>query len=217
MKNVIAISAFGFLLMLQSCSKDVLKGDGPVRSETRTLTTFSSIDISGNRDVEIIKSDTRKVEVTGYENLVGSYESKVDNGTLTFGFVNHWRVRNDNISLKIYTPDFSEIHLSGNNTVNIGAGFNLDEFKASMSGNGKLLFSEVTVNNLTIKSSGNGETHAEKLISQHVRVEISGNGMAEVQAVKTLSIRISGNGEVHYWGNPEVSSSISGNGKTVKH
>ena len=217
MKNVIAISALGFLFMLQSCSKDVLKGDGPIRTETRTLTSFTSVDISGNRNIEIIKSDVKKVEVTGYENLVSSYESKIENGTLTFGFVNHWRVKNDNISLKIYTPDFSEIHLSGNNHVTIGAGFNLSDFEASMSGNGKLFFTEGTVNNLTIKSSGNGETHADKLVAQNVRVEISGNGTAEVQAVKTLSVRISGNGEVHYWGNPAVSSSISGNGKTVKH
>jgi len=217
MKNVIAISALGFLFLLQSCSKDVLKGDGTIRTETRALTSFTSVDISGNRNVEIIKSDTKKVEVTGFDNLIGSYESKVDNGTLTFGFVNHWRVKNDNISLKIYTPDFSEIRLSGNNTVTIGAGFNLNDFEASMSGNGKLYFSDGTVNNLTIKSSGNGETHASNLVSQYVRVEISGNGTAEVNAVKTLSVRISGNGEVHYWGNPEVNSSISGNGKTIKH
>ncbi len=170
--------------MLQSCSKDVLKGDGPIRTETRTVTSFSSVDISGNRNVEIIKSDTRKVELTGYDNLLPSYESKVDNGTLTFGFVNHWRVKNDNISMKIYTPDFSEIRLSGNNTVTIGTGFNLNDFVASMSGNGKLHFSEGMVNNLTIKSSGNGETHANQLVAQNVRVEISGNGTAEVQAVK---------------------------------
>lgn len=217
MKNVIAIAVFGFSFLLQSCSKDVLVGDGPNRTETRELTTFKYVDISGNRNVEIIKSDIRKVEVTGYENLTVAYQSKVENGYLTFGYVNHWRVRKDNISLKIYTPDLSEIHLSGNNQVTIGAGFHFNDFEASMTGNGKLYFGEGTANNLKIKSSGNGETYAEKLLAQNVRVEISGNGLAEVQASKTLTVRISGNGEVHYWGNPQVSSSISGNGKTIRH
>jgi len=217
MKNVIAISAVGILFMLQSCSKDVLKGDGTIRTETRELTTFARIDISGNRNVEIIKSETKKVEVTGYDNLIGSYESKVDNGTLSFGFLNHFRVKNDNISLKIYTPDLSDIHLSGNNIVTFGSGFNFNDFEASMSGNGKVTFNEGVVNNLTIKTTGNGEIHAEKLLAQHARIESSGNGLSVVQVAQTLSVRISGNGEVHYWGNPEVNSSISGNGKTVKH
>ncbi len=217
MKNLIGISALGFLFMLQSCSKDVLKGDGPIRTETRTLTSFTSVDISGQRNVEIIKSDTKKVEVTGYDNLVDSYESKVDNGTLTFGFLNHLRVKNDNISLKIYTPDFSEIHLSGNNIVTISEGFTLNDFEASMSGNGKLYFKGGTANNLLVKSSGNGETYADNLVTQNVQVEISGNGTTEVQAVKTLSVRISGNGEVYYRGDPTVTTKISGNGKVIKH
>lgn len=217
MKNVIAIAALGMTILLQSCSKDVLVGDGPIRTETRELTSFSFVDISGNRNVEIIKSDIRRVEVTGYENLTAAYQSKVENGYLTFGFVNYWRVKKDNISLKIYAPDLSGIHLSGNNQVTIGAGFTFRDFEASMTGNGKLFFGEGTANNLKIKSSGNGETYAEKLLAQNVRVEISGNGLAEVQASKTLSVKISGNGEVHYWGNPQVSSIISGNGKTIRH
>lgn len=217
MKNVIASAALGMFVLLQSCSKDVLKGDGAIRTETRSLASFANVDISGNRTVEIIKSDTRKVEVTGYENLTTAFVSKVENSNLTFGFQNQWRVKNDNISLKIYTPDLSELHLSGNNTVTLGDGFTLNDLEASMTGNGKLYFTGGTVENLTVKSSGNGETHAEKLQAQNVKVEISGNGLAEVKAAKTLSIRISGNGEVHYWGNADVTSNISGNGKTIKH
>lgn len=217
MKNVLALATLGIAFLLQSCSKDVLVGDGPNRTETRELASFRHIDVSGNRHVEIVKSDVYKVEVTGYENLTVAFQSKVENGYLSFGYLNHWRVKNDNISLKIYSPDLSGMHISGNNEVSIGTGFNFNDLEVSMTGNGKLFFGACTANNFKIKSNGNGETFAEKLHAQNIRVEINGNGLAEVHATKTLSVKIIGNGEVHYWGDPQVAANISGNGKTIRH
>lgn len=216
-KLVDSIVAFSALFLLGSCSKDVLVGDGPIETESRTLASFASIDIAGNRTIEIIKSDLYKVEITGYQNLVNAFESNVKDNGLSFGFPNHTRVKNDNISIKVFTPNLSAIHFSGNIQANIGGGFNLQTFEATLSGNGKIYFNEGSVKELSIRNSGNGEIYAEKLIAEEARVEISGNGLAYVHALNTLDIRISGNGEVQYWGNAKVATSISGNGKAVPH
>jgi Putative auto-transporter adhesin, head GIN domain len=219
MKNIIKHTVIVFIsaILFSSCTKEVLRGEGSITTETRNLAAFSAIEIAGNRQAEIILSTESKVEITGYQNLVAAYKSNVSNGQLRFDYHNCTKVQNDNISLKIYTPSLSSINMSGNADVKMGGNFSGNYFEAMLSGNGILRMQGGNFSTVKLNSSGSAKVYASAVVSNQANVFVSGNGYMEVQATKALDVRISGNGEVHYWGNPTVSSNISGNGKIVRH
>jgi hypothetical protein len=204
-------------ILLTGCSKDILKGEGDIVMESRQVSDFTMVEISGNRFAEIIPSAESKVEITGYENLIPAFESRVINGKLYFDFPNHYNVRRDNIKLKIFTPVVGKLRLSGQTEVTITDGFNGQVFEAQLSGNGKLTTGTGNFETIGIFTSGNSRVYARNLTGNKVQVDVSGNGYIEVKAKAQLAVNISGNGEVHYWGTPAITTKISGNGKAIKH
>lgn len=206
------------VLLISSCTKDVLTGSGNTITETRTLPSFTSIDLVGNRNAEFVYSTESKVELTGYGNLLNSLQEKVENGRLSFEYPGHTNVRNDNIRLRIYTPHITKATLVGNADVKIGSGFNNSDFKAELAGNGKLRFAPNHFNKLELRTSGNAEVYAEPAEAKRVDVEVSGNAFIEVRATERISIQVSGSGEVNYWGNPsDADIHISGHGHAIRH
>jgi hypothetical protein len=205
------------LTLFASCSKDTLTGEGAIVTKTRELREFSKVELSGIRSAEIISSDKSMVEITGYENLIPVFESNVNNGGLAFKYPNLTRVKNDNITLKIYTKTLSNLIMSGETKVIIGSGFVGNTLEANLSGSSDLRIGDGRFERFEISSSGESKVYARDLATKSARVNISGRSFIEVKAMLDLSIVISGAGEVHYWGNPTVSSQISGSGKAVKH
>ncbi|MCU0334129.1 MAG: DUF2807 domain-containing protein [Chitinophagaceae bacterium] len=218
MKQILTqgILALTLLVGTTACQKDALRGEGNTVTETRAVAAFNAVEISGNRQVEIIKSNESKVEITGYQNLVAAYSAHVSNGRLRFEFPDHTRVRNDNIRLKIYTPSLSSMVLSGNNTVQVSNGFIGTSMECRLSGSGEVNFSGGLFTNLAINISGSGTVNAQAATATHGRVDISGNATIEVRATETLRVAISGDGEVYYHGNPVLTQQISGRGRIVK-
>lgn len=204
-------------VLLFGCQKEKLIGGGEIARETRMLTSFNSVEISGNRKAKLVYAAASKVEIYGYENLVAAMRSEIKSGKLFFEFPANVRVKNDNITLVIYTPNLEEVVLSGDTEMDLGAGFTGDKFNIYTSGNAVVKCSASAYNSLSIVTSGTASILAEPLVSKAAEVVVSGKAFVEVRATETLKVNISGEGEVHHWGNPAVNSTISGNGKLVKH
>jgi hypothetical protein len=204
-------------VLLGACNKDVLRGDGPTITQSRTLPSFTSVAVSGTRSVEIIPSAESRVELSGYQNLVDAYSSSVTNGRLSFSYPAQTAVRRDNISLKIYTPQLGALWMDGDMKVLMKNGWQGQSLTVQLSGNGELRMEGGQLDSLVLRSSGNGLIYAEPLQARVAEVDLSGYARIQVRASEKLEVRISGDGEVHYWGNPMVTSQISGRGKTVKH
>ena len=189
-------------MMLTSCNKDALVGGGEIITEIRSTEIFDKIQISGNRETEIIKSNERKVEVTGYANLVHQYDEQVSNGILSFQYPAFSRVRRDNIRLKIYTPDITHIGLNGNSTLEIKDGFVADRLTFQLSGNTRVISEGGAINELRIDASGNPEIYLRPMQAKKVELQLSGNPWIEVFAGETLLVNASGAGKIKYWGSP---------------
>ena len=196
-----------------SCTKDALVGTGEIKTEVRVLNQFDKVQISGNREAVIIKSEERKVELTGYANLVDRYSEKLKNGNLSFEYPAFTRVRNDNVKLKIYTPDLAMVGLSGNTRLTIGEGFSSDRLELQLSGNTFVEGGTGTVNVLRIDASGNPDILLKSVIAREADLHLSGNPEVEVFAEQKLSVNASGTGKIKYWGSPATSIKVSG---TVK-
>ncbi|MCU0404496.1 MAG: DUF2807 domain-containing protein [Chitinophagaceae bacterium] len=216
MKRIIFVSLL-VSSFFASCTKDVLVGSGSVISEERVPGTFDKVHISGNREVEIIKSNQQRVEVSGYANLVREYDDKLSNGSLSFEYPALSRVRNDNVKLKIYTSDLSLITLSGNCKLQLGEGFNWEKLDFHLSGNARVESLNGTANKLRIDASGNPDIFLKQLMVNEADLHLSGNPEVEVNVKDALHLNASGSGRIKYWGSPASSViNVSGNVKVER-
>ena len=89
------------LILLSSCNKETIKGGGAVISENRIVPAFAEIQINGDGEATVVYGLTQEVTVTGYENLLPVYETKMLGSVLQLQFKpNNYRIRNNNIKVR---------------------------------------------------------------------------------------------------------------------
>jgi len=203
------------VLLVSSCTKEPLRGHGDIITETRSLSSFKKLSLSESMEIEVIKSIERKVEITGYANLVAALETKNSNQRLMLDYGNRIWVRNDNVKLKIFTPDIEAIEISGSSNVILRTGFS-GRLDVNISGSGSLYTDSTNFDHLNLNISGSGNINTEPATTKNAEAHIGGSGKIKVRVSEFLKVRIGGNGEVKYWGNPQTDVNISGNGKVLR-
>lgn len=206
---------FAALLMMASCSRERLKGDGATISETRITAPFNSIDCNGSNEIRVFRDTVYRVIVTGYQNLVPAYTTNVSGGKLRLEYEDNTRVRNDNISVDVYTPDVNNITLNGSGNIRINPGFE-GVFGGEINGSGNLYLAGGDFRQATYRVKGSGNISARNAVADTVHATISGSGNIELTVVDYLVARISGSGNIDYWGSPVADIDISGSGRVKK-
>jgi hypothetical protein len=203
MKNTLFFPVFTALtILLSSCTKDMLRGNGDKKIEIRNLSEFTTVHLSGIREAEIIPGNESKVELSGYANLVNNMESRVSSGHLYFSYPNYYNIKNDNVKLRIYTKNLDGIYQSGSTKVKISEGFHLDVFTVYQSGNSHLEIAGGSANRFVAEGSGNSKVFAKSFNAKKVELELSGNSYSEVAPSELLKVHASGRVRVKYWGTP---------------
>lgn len=214
MKKFILFFAVAALI---SCSKDKISGSGPVTTETRSVSGFTNVSVSGSSNVFITQGAVYDVKIKAYSNLLPYLETKVENNTLLIAYKSNSNVTNDNSEVYITLPELSGLSTNGSGNINSAGSFPLtDNFIASISGSGNISLENGLANNYTIHISGSGSIKSFGLLAQKADVSIEGSGDAEVNVAQHLKVSIKGSGNVMYQGSPEIDSSISGSGKLIK-
>jgi len=215
MKAIMTILAASVLLA--SCSKSSIRGEGAIITETRNVPAFTSVRVEGSREVSITRGTTTSVRVTGYQNLVPIYETFVSNGTLVVKHRNDYlNIRNDNIKVDITVPTLDGASINGSGEINI-RDFVAQELAASINGSGTIRADNCDYQRSYYEVNGSGDILARNNVAGRVEARISGSGKIETTALISLMARISGSGDVHYWGDPTtVDVQVSGSGKAVK-
>ncbi len=217
MKQLLTIAVLFSTIVFAACSKTKLRGSGSVIEDTRSLPPFTTIQSDGSTDIEVRPSSEDKVIVKGYENLVPAFETEVNNNTLTLKYKEKYiNIKNNNISVVVYSTSVSKVSVNGSGTVNIRSGMNAPSFEASINGSGEVYFGDNDFEIVRYRINGSGSIYGRPAKAESAYINISGSGDAEVTATKYLEARISGSGDVKYWGNPQtVNSDISGSGKVT--
>lgn len=219
------------LLALTACNAAVINGSGNLVTETREVSGFDSIDLSGSGEVIITQGSGETLTVETDDNVMEHVESEVRNGTLHLGFkpgINLIDVTqlvftvgvddltavsvsgSGDVETDQLSTDRLDLKVSGSGDVQIGD-LATDELTIAISGSGDIdLAGQATIQDIAI--SGSGKYQAGDLASQSVNIDISGSGTATVWASETLDADISGSGTVNYYGRPAVDSSQSGSG-----
>ena len=199
MKKLLLIMTGGIFL-LSSCNKESIRGNGAVNTENRTVGAFTDIELGGDADLTIGYGTTQQVTVTGYQNLLPVYETKVQGNTLYLQFRSDiYNVRNNNIKVNIQLPVLAYVRINGSGKINATGFASGDLLTASINGSGDIFIADSKYNKVTYTVNGSGN------------IKAASNITTEAEA------RISGSGNINYWGNPvTVETQVSGSGRINK-
>jgi len=203
---------FSFTCLVQSCTKSIV-GEGPVQTENRQVANFTKVKINGSAEVEIIQSNTQKVSITGYGNLLAIYESQVNNGELSLGYKSRYNIKNDNIKIRIEVADIRSVYLNGSGDIII-TNFMLGvELASTINGSGRVRVQNSSFTKMAYHINGSGSMYGAGIAAQQVEVSIHGSGHIELNCSQHLKVNIQGSGTVDYYGNPATTDiSIHGSG-----
>ena len=238
MKRILILSALS-LILFSSCRQIFgkrIRGNGHIKTETRSTGSFSNIDVSGNINVYIKQDSVSSIKVETDENLFEYIIVENDGGTLKIHPKENMRLKSSK-SIKVYISNSSFKHFKTSGACDIisenrinskdaltfkltGAGeikmkLNAPSVKVDLSGAGTITLSGET-KDFMVDGSGATEINCFDLKSENTYIELSGAGDAEVFASVKLDVHVSGAADVKYKGNAIVSQSVSGAGSVKK-
>jgi Putative auto-transporter adhesin, head GIN domain len=213
MRLRVALALMIAVLLVTACS--VTKGSGKVVTQTRQVSGFTKVELSGSGELTIEKTGTESLTISAEDNLLPELTSEVSGGTLILGTKPSTTIAATKpITYSLTVKDLSGIAVSGSGSVRV-SNLTTNSLTTKISGSGAITASGA-VNDQDVDISGSGRYQAEQLPSKSVKVQVSGSGNASVLATDLLDVKISGSGTVTYSGNPQVSQEISGSGKLIK-
>jgi len=205
--------------------------------ETRNLSSFDEVGVSGNLDVYLERGNNEsvRIEVRGID--PSEIRTEVRDGKLKI--YRKSRIRwGGNVKGKIYVTyrNLRGLQSSGSSDIYGYDPINAEQFKIGCSGSGNITLDDLNANELTVHVSGSsdirlagnvdsqelhisgsGDYDAFDLECRETTISISGSGNAEVVAHQSLKVSVSGSGDVRYIGNPDyMDSSSSGSGSIRK-
>jgi Putative auto-transporter adhesin, head GIN domain len=213
MRLRLALALFAVVLLLAACS--VTRGSGQLATESRAVSGFSKIDLSGGGELTIQKTGTESLSISAEDNLLPRLTSEVSNDTLILGTKpNTTILPQQPITYTVTVKDLTGVAVSGSGNIRV-PDLTTTALSISISGSGTITVNG-TVDDQDLEISGSGGYEAAQLTSKTVKADISGSGTANVLATNVLDVEISGSGTVTYSGNPQIEQEISGSGKLIK-
>ena len=213
-----------------------IRGNGTIKTEMRSVTGYSSIDVSGAIDVYVKQDSAQSIKIETDENLMEYVVVREDGEVLKIYPKDNSNLRPSG-SIKVFVagPNFRRFEASGacdyysenkiNNSESIAIDLsgscdakmelNAPKITAGVTGAGKLTLKGET-KQLNIDGTGSSDFKCFDLMAENVDIDITGAGDAEVYASVKLDVSVSGAGSVRYKGNASVSQRVSGSGSVKK-
>lgn len=209
-------------------------GSGEIVTETRRVSGFNAVELSGIGTLIIEQGRKESLEITAEDNILKYLRSNVNGKGLLLGvddfvsieptkeIIYHLTVINlerveisglGNVEISALETSELDFEISGSGNAYIG-NLQTDSLNLQISGLGNMEIGG-SVEDQRIELSGAGNYNAEDLKSSKARIEISGTGKAAIWVEDELNVELSGIGNLRYWGNPILSTEKSGLG-TVK-
>jgi Putative auto-transporter adhesin, head GIN domain len=213
MRSRLALALLAVVLLVSACS--VTKGSGQVVTETREVSGFTKVELSGSAELTIEKTGTESLSISAEDNLLPQLTSDVSGDTLILGTKPNTSILPTKpITYSVTVKDLTGMAVSGSGSVRV-SNLMTNSLSSKISGSGTITASGA-VNDQDVDISGSGRYQAEQMTSKAVKAQISGSGNASVLASDTLDVTISGSGTLTYSGDPKVTQEISGSGKLIK-
>ena len=215
---------------------DKIKGNGNIKTESRTAGIFSSVDVSGSIDVYVTQDSACSVKVEADENLMEYIIIKTEGDVLVVEPRDGYNLSGSkHIKVYVSSPIFKRLEASGASSITgesmltssevvtiqvSGASDTKLELRApkvsiDVSGASSAIVKGQT-KNLFIEGSGASSAKCFELLSENADVDVAGASNADVFASVKLNAEASGASDVRYKGNATVNQNASGAGSIKK-
>lgn len=198
-----------------------INGSGKIVTLKPQLNGFDKVNFSGmNGKVFIESGKPYDIEIRIDDNLAALLEYEVQNGELIISIegnkYNRLYLEDTNISIRVSMPEISVFEHEGNGKIEI-SGITGRYFRILKDSNADAVISGISIDELDIVTTGNGNINAGKLLANRVKVKKSGNGDVIINTNTAFSAKSEGNGDIINKGTgvADISSSASGNGKII--
>lgn len=186
-------------------------GSGTPAKETRAVSGFDSIHVSGSIDVAVQVGTPASLEVRGDDNLLSHVKSEVRGSTLHLSSEGSY-TSTLGLSATVTVPSLVSLHDQGSADV-VVSGVEGERLEIDNQGSGDLSLAG-RVDALEIDVNGSGDVDAKALSATHARVTINGSSDVDVLAVESLDATINGSGDIRYQGSPkDVKRQVNGSGE----
>jgi hypothetical protein len=218
MKRTVCLLALAFVMTgcgkMMKWSMKGTRGSGVVKAETRQIGAFSSVDVSGAYEVEIVCQKSPGIVIEGDDNILPLVKTYVENNTLYVRSEHGFNVKQP-IKVRITTADLQGVSSSGASNITL-EGVKNEQLVIETTGASKIDAAGET-RSLEIESSGASKVDVRDLRAERVKVSLSGAGYANVYASEEVNAHVSGASSVTYYGEPKVvNKSVSGAGSINK-
>ncbi|MEO7922448.1 MAG: head GIN domain-containing protein [Chitinophagaceae bacterium] len=231
MKPVLPFLFFILFAML-SCDfmHDKIRGNGVIKTETRSTGNFSGVDVSGNIDVYLKQDSSRSVRIEADENLMEYIVVKTDGDELVIETKEgHNLSGSKDIKVYVSSPVFSKLEASGACSINsetvianpgmisidlTGASdarleLNSPKLEADLTGASSITLKGQS-KDISIEATGASHARCFELMTENAAIAVTGASRADVFASVSLRASASGASHIKYKGNAAVSKSASG-------
>jgi len=231
-------TAFSFLL--SSCHGifgDHIHGDGNVKTETRSVTAFTGVDVSGGLDITVKQDSSTSVTIETDANLQQYILTRVEDGVLHIYQENNTSLDpTKGIVIHISNPSFSsfeasgacdihgenkiqhtgEINLHATGASNIELDLSAPKVTSELSGASGVKLSGTT-KDLDIDASGASHAKCYELLTENANADLSGASSANIFASVKITGEATGASDLTYKGSAAtVTVNTSGAGSVKK-
>ncbi len=233
-----------FLLatLFASCKKEqmdhCLMGTGEIKTENRTLESFSHLVLNDVITVNYVQSQNYGLSLRAGEKLMPGIKTEVKNGVLYITNENrcNWvRSFKKKIEITLFAPELKSLEQNGGSSFACSDTIKTDEFRANLwNASGKLELL-LRANYVELKShtgpgdvvakgrctelvtylNGNGTLDCLGLMADQVLALNLNTGKLKVSANQKLNVELRGSGDIYYLGNPQISFLNEGKGNLV--
>ena len=213
MKKVTIVFLAGCVVLAAGCRWVGIRGNGHIKTDQRTISSFANIDAGGAFQIEW-KSGAPALSITTDENLLPYIDNQISRETLHLHTREQiWPTRG--IKVVISTPTRTGARISG--AVKLTANQLSDPRFALKSTGAAEVTLEGNIDELLANMTGASELHAGGLQTKTTEISTTGAADAEIAVSETLKVAITGAGKVSYSGSPKtIEKHISGAG-SIRH
>ena len=216
-----------------SCNyRESVRGNGNITTESRSVSSFKDIRLSGSMNVHLIKGAAYSVEIKGEENILPYIETNVADGKLIIKYADGVNIntRRD-VTVTVTLPELQEVDITGSGDITGNTKFTgNDEIELGVTGSGNMklevdapaieakitgsgdIYLSGNTKNIKCSTTGSGKIEATELKAENAVVKTLGSGSINVFASIKLDATVNGSGDITYKGGASVNSKINGSG-----
>jgi hypothetical protein len=209
-RPVLAAVAAGAVLVLAGCD------NGPPVSQTRLITTFTRLEVSGDLDLDVrlFNRPDPGVRITAGEKSIDRIKTELAENTLRISTKSRGLTIGPDplgpVSISLGVPALVGLKVNGSADVML-SGLSAKAFELRVDGSGDIQ-ARGRVDDLALEIDGSADSNLADLSTQSAQVRIDGSGDTELRVANSLELVVEGSGNVIYHGRPAVSSRLEGSG-----